>query len=83
MKVKRSVTYTIPTWAEYYFQTGDISDMSAQEVNTCNRWLESRNLKGYHAIETEVEQDPYFAWRNDMTNIGDTVIEVTFIFFED
>lgn len=83
MKVKRSVTYTIPTWAEYYFQTGDISDMSAQEVNTCNCWLESRNLKGYHAIETEVEQDPYYAWRNDMTNIGDTVIEVTFTFFED
>lgn len=83
MKMRRSVTYTIPTWAEYYFQTGDISDMSIEEVNTCNRWLESHNLKGHHAVETEVGQDPYFLWGNDMTNDGDTVIEVTFIYFED
>lgn len=84
MKVKRREKYTIPTWAAYYFQTGEVTDMSAQEVNACNRWLESRNLKFADVVETETNlQEPFFCWKNDMTNIGETCLDVDFIFFED
>lgn len=81
MKIKRKETYTLPTWAEYYFATGETSDMTDDEIEQANMWLNKHDLR--NAVVEVSEEDPYFSWSNDMNNIGGDVVETTFILFED
>lgn len=81
MKIKRKETYTLPSWAEYYFATGETSDMTDDEINQAEEFLSLRDLRGA-VVETDINSAS-FSWKNDMNNIGGDVVETTFIFFED
>lgn len=81
MKIKRKETYTLPTWAEYYFATGETSDMTEEEINEAESFLLRNNLRDA-VVETDINSAS-FSWRNDLNNIGGDVVETTFIIFED
>jgi hypothetical protein len=81
MEVVRAELYTIPTWAEYYFSTGETTDMTEEEIELADSWYKARKLKGSTIIVDE--KSPSFSWSNDMNNIGGDVVETTFLFFED
>lgn len=81
MKIVRKVTFTIPTWAEYYFATGETSDMTEDEINEAESFFLRNNLHDA-VVETDINSAS-FSWRNDLNNIGGDVVETTFIFFED
>lgn len=81
MKIKRRETYTIPTWAEYYFATGETTDMTEDEISQAEEFLLRNNLRGA-VVETDINSAS-FSWKNDMNNIGGDVVKTTFIFFED
>lgn len=84
-KIKRRETYILPTWAEYYFATGETTDMSEDEIQEAEKFLARNNLRGknFNAVVEIDLRDPSFRWTNDMNNIGGDVVETTFTIFED
>jgi hypothetical protein len=77
----KTVEFLIPTWTLPYLINDDPSGLSDEDQQMVDDWVASK-LTVYPALVATIPDDSdnhYFAAYNDMSRLGDDVINVTFI----
>lgn len=73
--VLRSVAYILPEYLACYLINGDTDTITEEEKQEIDSFLKKENLP----LPVSCGEESYFAWSNDMNNIGANVIEYYFI----
>ena len=84
------IPYTVPEWALPYLFNGDATGLDGSEsgdedLQAIASFLKSENLdqtKGHWNYDSEKEE-AYFSRRNDITNLGDNVVDIEWVIMKE
>jgi len=76
-----TITYTIPTWCLCSLFNSDDSGLEDSEIEALDSFIEREGLtfdKGHWSYDSE-DNESYFSHTNDVTNLGDDVVDIQWV----
>ena len=67
--------YTIPTYAIVALEYSDLSGLGDKDIEELDAFLETLPGSGHWDFDGE----PYFHWRNDISDLGGDVIDARYL----
>jgi hypothetical protein len=75
------IEYTVPERALSYLINGDSSGFEDSEQEAIDYFIKSKDLneaKGHWSHDSE-NNEAYFSWRNDITNLGGNCVDIQWV----
>ena len=80
------VKYTVPEWALGFLINGKVDflrdghpSVIDDDLPTLNKFLEGKSNRDGHWSYDSENNEAYFSWRNDITNLGGNCVDVQWV----